>query len=235
MNAPANPKPSVSLVIVPRERFGMAKTSLDSVLAEAPQPYGLICVSGQSPDQIIAHIDAKAAEHGFRHIKFDRILSPNEVRNIGVRESSGDYVVFLDNDVICAPNWLPPLVACAEETGAEIVTPLTCQGMPPHQVIHQAGGLFARDAAAFFATPPGAREVVDIMHHENERISDLPPLARAETQLCEFHGVMARRSVFDRIGPLDEGMLATKEHLDFCMSVIEAGGKVMIEPSSVVT
>ena len=30
-------------------------------------------------------------------------------------------------------------------------------------------------------------------------------------------------------------MLATKEHLDFCMSVIEHGGRVVLEPTSVVT
>jgi glycosyltransferase involved in cell wall biosynthesis len=227
-------RPSVSIVIVPRERFGMAKTSLDSVLAETPEPYELVYVSGRSPAHLIAHIDAKAAEHGFRHIKLDRLLAPNEARNVGLAASRGDYVVFLDNDVLCAPGWLPPLVACAEETGADVVAPLTCQGLPAHGVVHQAGGLFAQDPAAFFATPKGWRDVIDVMHHENEKVADVA-LTRGETQLCEFHAVLARRALFDRIGPLDENMLATKEHLDFCMSVVQAGGKVMIEPASVVT
>ena len=72
------------------------------------------------------------------------------------------------------------------------------------------------------------------MHHQNDKVSELT-LERAETQVCEFHAVMARRALFDRIGPLDEGMLATKEHLDFCMSVVQAGGKIVFEPKSMLT
>jgi hypothetical protein len=41
--------------------------------------------------------------------------------------------------------------------------------------------------------------------------------------------------VFDRIGPLDERMLSTKEHIDFSMAVKEAAGTVWFEPASVVT
>lgn len=226
--------PRVSIVIVPRERYGMARESLDSIVAETPQAYELIYVSGRPPADLEAHIDAKSSELGFRHLKQDRFLSPNEARNIGVAAASGEFVIFLDNDVLCSPGWLPPLLDCADATGAEVIAPLTCHGKPAHAVVHQAGGLFAHDPKAFFETPHGQREIVDIMHLQNEKVAELS-LERSETQLCEFHAVMVRRSVFDRIGPLDEGMLATKEHLDFCMSVIKAGGKVVLEPKSVVT
>ena len=224
----------VTIVVVPRERYGMARESLVSVFAETQQPYDLVYVSGRPPEALAAHVDAEAAARGFRHIKLDRFLSPNEARNIGLAAATTDFVVFLDNDVLCAPGWLPPLVACADETGADVVVPMTCHGRPAHSVIHQAGGIFATDPQAFFAQPAGTREALDIMHHQNDKVTDLA-LERTETQVCEFHAVMARRSLFDRIGPLDEGMLATKEHLDFCMSVIQAGGKIVFEPKSVLT
>lgn len=229
------PEPArVSIVVVPRERYGMAKESLASVLAETPQPYELIYVSGKAPTAVAAHVDAAAGEHGFRHIRLDRFLSPNEARNVGAAAATGEFVVFLDNDVLAAPGWLPPLVACADETGADVVVPLTCHGKPAHTVVHQAGGLFAHDPAAFFAQPAGAREALDVMHFQNDKVAELK-LERGETQVCEFHAVMVRRSLFDRIGPLDEAMLATKEHLDFCMSVIQAGGKIVFEPKSILT
>jgi hypothetical protein len=226
--------PRVSIVVVPRERYGMAKESLASILAETPEPHELIYVSGRPPEALARHVDAMAKERGFRHIVVDRFLCPNEARNLGVAAASGEFVVFLDNDVICSPGWLPPLVACADETGADVIVPLTCHGRPPHTIVHQAGGLFAHDPQAFFAEPPGRREVMDVMHFQNEKVAEVR-LERSETQVCEFHAVMARRALFDRIGPLDEEMLATKEHLDFCMTVLQSGGKIVFEPTSILT
>lgn len=227
-------KPPVTIVITPRERFGEAIRSLECVLRETPEPHELIYVSGRSPRPVLDAIDAMAGRHGFSHIRIDRLLSPNEARNIGAREANGDAIVFLDNDVFCAPGWLPPLLVCAAETGADVVAPLTCHGAPLHTVVHQAGGDFATDPAAFFATPSGDREITEVMHHQNLKVADVR-LERSETQMCEFHAVLVRRSAFERYGPLDEEIMATKEHLDFCMTVISAGGKVMFEPRSVVT
>ena len=47
--------------------------------------------------------------------------------------------------------------------------------------------------------------------------------------------MLVRRSIFDRIGPLDEGMLNTREHLDFCLEVLRTGATIYFEPEAVVT
>ena len=47
--------------------------------------------------------------------------------------------------------------------------------------------------------------------------------------------MLVRKDIFERIGYLDEAMLNTKEHLDFCITVAEAGGKVYFDPDSLVT
>jgi hypothetical protein len=72
------------------------------------------------------------------------------------------------------------------------------------------------------------------MHQQGEPVS-AAPAGPIDTQCCEFHCVLVRRDVFDRIGYLDEEMLATKEHVDFCMGVLAAGGRVLLEPRAVVT
>ena len=227
--------PRATVVIVPRERFGEAEASLANILQEVQQQGAeLVYVSGRSPVDLLATIDLLAAQFGFRHVKLDRILSPNEARNIGVREAHAPYVVFVDNDVFGAPGWLAALIDCAEETQADVVTPLTCHGPRLHEVVHQAGGEFAADPQAFFQQAHGARAIVEVMHHQDSRVGEVS-LVRSETQLCEFHCVLVRRAVFERSGPLDEGLLATKEHLDFCMTVIRGGGKVMFEPGAVLT
>lgn len=74
------------------------------------------------------------------------------------------------------------------------------------------------------------------MYSQGKTIAQVQPkLQRQETELAEFHCVLVRRSIFDKVGLLDAQMLNTKEHLDFCMTVREAGGTVYFEPDCVVT
>ena len=231
-------KRRATVIVTQRERFGMTEESLDSLHEHTPDA-DVIYVDGNSPKRIGDYLERKAAGRGFHLIRRDRFLTPNEARNLGVAAAETEYVVFVDNDVLYTPGWLDRLVACADETGAEVVAPLTCQGLPAHTEIHHAGGDYAPggDMAGFFeADPEQGRAFDEVMHGQAEKVSDWEGrLERRETGMCEFHCVLARRDVFDRIGPLDERMLSTKEHIDFSMSVKAAGGRVVFEPSSVVT
>lgn len=231
---------NATVIITQRERFGMTRESLESLYDNTEGPFEVIYVDGNSPKRTADYLREAARERGFTLLRHERYLTPNEARNIGIAAARTKYVVFCDNDVLYTPGWLKALVGCAEETGAAVVAPLTCQGLPAHREIHQAGGDYVDDPAlmkAFHDAAPGRkRAFVEIMHGHGEPMADWADrLKRQETGCSEFHCVLARRDVFDRIGPLDENMLSTKEHIDFCMSVRAAGESVWFEPSSVVT
>ncbi len=226
--------PRVTVVVVPRERFSSAPESLRSVLRETDEPYELVYVDGGSPSNIRRQLEAEADRAGFRLIRKDRYLSPNEARNLGLREVKTEYVVFVDNDVVVAPGWLSSLVECADATGAAVVGPLTCIGRPEHEVIHLAGGDVEITGQA--NGDGGYRAVKERMHLPGRRVMSVrSELTRSECRLAEFHCVLVRRELFDRIGPLDEEMLNTREHLDFSLEVMKAGGTIYFEPESVVT
>jgi len=42
-------------------------------------------------------------------------------RNTGVTATSGEWIAFFDDDQVADPNWLKELLACAVQTGAEVV------------------------------------------------------------------------------------------------------------------
>ena len=227
-----------TVVVTQRERFGMTAESLESLIEHTPG-LRLIYVDGNSPERWKSYLEEMAAEHGFSLIRKEHFLTPNQARNIGLAAAETEFVAFCDNDVLFTDGWLDRLVACAEETDADVVAPLTCQGLPAHTEIHHAGGDYAKggDMEGFFVDDQDlGRDFVEVMHGHGVKLDDLEaPLERQETGMCEFHCALARRTVFDRIGPLDEGMWSTKEHIDFCMAVRRAGGRVMFEPSSVIT
>lgn len=227
--------PRATIIVTPRERFGLAQQSLESLYAKTDTPFELVYVDSGTPRKLRSWLEAQSKERGFTLASFPTILPPNRARNVGLEKAQTDYVVFVDNDVLFSEGWLSALIECADEENADVVAPLTCEGPEVHAVVHQAGGAYAYDKDDFFMRPRGDRAIVDHMIHHKERRETLPPLERQETGVCEFHCVLVRRSVFDKIGPLDEGMVATKEHMDLCMSVHQAGGTVFFEPKSVVT
>lgn len=223
--------PKVTLIIVPRERFSFTSQSLESIYQNTRVPFELIYVDGNSPLKVRRYLDDQSQEKSFRLIRSNTYLSPNESRNIGLQEVKTPYLVFMDNDVIVSAGWLGNLLLCAEETGAAVVGPLMCQDEPVHQMIHFAGG-----EAHIWTDKFGRRRLREKMYRQGQQTDKVErQLQRQVTELAEFHCILVRRSIFELLGGLDEAMMNTKEHLDFCMSVRQAGGEVYFEPSSVVT
>ncbi|WP_017318085.1 glycosyltransferase family 2 protein [Mastigocladopsis repens] len=224
-------EPVVTLVIVPRERFSCTQDSLESIYEHTDFPFKLIYVDGNSPAKVRRYLETQAQQKNFKIIRTDYYLSPNHARNIGLSQVDTKYLVFIDNDVVVSPGWLQALVTCAEETGATVVGPLMCEKKPLHQRVHFAGG-----ECRIVTDIKGRRHLREKMYKQGHTVAELrPQLQRTQTELAEFHCVLVRTEIFKQIGLLDEAMLNTKEHLDFCMSVAQAGGTVYFEPDSLVT
>ena len=220
----------VSIVVVPHERFSYAGRSLESIYERTQFPFTLVYVDAGSPSRTRAYLEAKARQKGFRLIRTDHYLSPNQARNLGVRQVSSEYIVFIENDVLVEPGWLDALVRCAEETGAWLVGPLYLIGSPEHRIIHMAGG------SVHIQEERGKRILYERKRFPDTPLDDAPvPLQRERCGLVEFHCMLARTEVFQRLGPLDEGLLSVREHQDFCLAVQEAGGPIFVEPNAVVT
>ncbi len=228
------PMAKATIVVTPRERFGVAAESLRSIVEYTPEPYELIYIDGASPRKVATEIEEICVDRGFCYQRYENYLVPNHARNLGHRLATTDYVVFVDNDVIVSPGWLEALIGCAAETRADVVAPLTCQRLPLHDEIHQAGGEFAKDLPTFLQSTADERRITDVHLLQGQKVADVS-LQRGETQCCEFHCALVRRDAFARFGELDENLLATKEHIDFCMTVWTRGGRVMFEPTSIVT
>ncbi|MEO0852410.1 MAG: glycosyltransferase, partial [Cyanobacteria bacterium J06648_11] len=234
-------QPTVTLIVGPRERFSYARESLESLYADTDYPFELVYVDAGSPNYIRTFLEKKSAEKGFPLLKSDYFISPNQARNTGLRyvlthKPDTDYVVFVENDVVVKRGWLTELVKCAEETHAAVVGPLTCIGRPEHQVIHNAGG---RSYIEVERKPDGRtkRRIRQKAALTGRAIADLPAeqLQRTKTDYAEFHCMLVRLSVFDQTGLLDEGMMATREHIDFCFMVTKVGGEIYSERTAIVT
>ncbi|MBD2312976.1 glycosyltransferase [Desertifilum sp. FACHB-1129] len=226
--------PQVTIVVVPRERFSYTRESLESIYEHTDFPFKLVYVDGGSPRHIQRYLEEQSREKDFQLIRCDRYLSPNQSRNMGLREVKTKYLVFIDNDVVVTPGWLTRLVNCAEETDAAIVGPLTCIGTPLHEMIHNPGG------STYIKEEPVEtgirRSIYQKSHFANRTVEQMrDKLQRTQCDYAEFHCMLVRTDIFEKTGLLDEGLFSTREHLDFSMMVTRAGGKVYCEREVVVT
>ncbi|MFG6103580.1 glycosyltransferase [Leptothoe sp. EHU-05/26/07-4] len=227
-------QPAITIVVVPRERFSYSQQSLESIYQYTNLPFELVYVDGGSPKYVQQYLNQASEEKGFTLVRTEHFLSPNQARNLGLSYVKTDYVLFIDNDVHVSHGWLQQLWQCAQETDATVVCPLTCIGKPLHQKIHLAGG-----EARIFTDLKGDkthRRVHEKHYFVNRAVIDVEEqLHRRSCEFAEFHCMLVKRSVFDQIGVLDEKLLNTREHIDFCLNVSQTGGRIYCEPASVVT
>jgi glycosyltransferase involved in cell wall biosynthesis len=83
-------------------------------------PYELIGVDDGSVDNTIYYLNRVC--HKAIYVPG---LGPGNARNFGLREASGDYILFLDNDILCnTPGWLRFLVEECKRSRAGIISPI---------------------------------------------------------------------------------------------------------------
>ena len=236
---------SVTVVVVPRERFSATQESLESIYKHTQFPFQLVYVDGNSPSKIQRYLKAQAQAKHFQLVRTNYYLTPNQARNLGLRQVKTKYVVFIDNDVIVSPGWLTALVNCTEETGATVVGSLVCQTTPTDGTIHCAGGdymppeefnQFVAEPASLSTKGKWQLQDKENIYRQGQKLANVcDQLKREPTEFVEVHSLLVRTEIFKQIGGFDEKILSAKDYLDFCIAVRKAGGTVYFEPASVVT
>ena len=224
-----------TICFVPREVFSQTKLSLETLYERTETPFNLVCVDGNSPPKVAQYLQHAAAEKGFTLLRTDQYLTPNQARNLAANwaweNTDSPWVVFVDNDVMVSQGWLSALERCAEETDAWLVGPAYFEGLPERNRLHLYGGKCKIETDA-----DGNRRYFEKHDHQHQPIEKLDqPLERCRTELIEFHTLLVRRQVYQQLGPLDEGLMCHAEHGDLCLSVLQAGGTIWLEPDSEIT
>lgn len=75
---------------------------LDSIKNQTLKPYEVICIDDCSP----VETPKIAKEYGFKYIRHDKNLNNGGARNTGIREATGDYLVFVNSDDYILPETL---------------------------------------------------------------------------------------------------------------------------------
>jgi Glycosyl transferase family 2/Domain of unknown function (DUF6817) len=221
---------SVTVIVTPRERYSVARRTFESVAANTPGDQRFVYVAGGAPAEFQRFLRDGCERPNYELLLTPDFLAPNVARNFGLARAKTRYVAFLDNDVVVEPGWLDALVRCAEEEDADIVSPLCLTGEPSELKLHSYGGKLMIESS------DGRLRLRERHHFGQISLRESPKrLTRVPTDYSEFHCSLVRRSVFERMGPLDEKIIGGAEHVDLALHMREMGCRGFTEPAAVVS
>lgn len=215
--------PRASIIIPTRNRPELLRVALDSLLKNTDYPdFEIVMVDHDSDDSDALDFLQQLAANESRvsHVKINGEFNWSAMNNLGVKHSSGEVLVFLNNDIcITEKGWLTEMVrqALRPDVGAVGACLLYPNGTIQHAGVvlrmnGVAGHVFRHspvDAASIGGPPFHAREVT------------------AVTGAC----MAVRRENIERAGGFDEKELPISYNdIDFCLRLRSLGLRNIYTP-----
>ncbi|MFC3714796.1 glycosyltransferase family 2 protein [Luteimonas soli] len=208
------PAPKVSLIIPTRDRVGLLRTCVESLLAKTGYPnFELVVVDNQSYElDALAYLDELRSRERVKVLKYDAPFNYSAINNWAAAHCDGELLCMLNNDIEAINgDWLDEMAgfACRPDIGA-----VGAMLYYPDDSIQHAGVILGLGGVANHAY---CHQPADFPGHGARAL--VAQNLSAVTGAC----LLVRREVFEQVGGLDERLRITFNDIDFCLRVREAG------------
>ena len=215
--------PRVTVIIVSWNALPVVKQCLPSVVETHWPNLELVFADNGSSDGSVEWISAHYPQ--VRIIRHPENWLFCKGNNEAIRQTDGDYVVLLNNDVEVPPTWLEPLVILAESD------PLIA-AIQPKILQHGARNMFEyAGAAGGFLDHlgyPFARGRLFTSLEPDHGQYDYP----VDLDWASGAALLLRRSTLKHSGLLDEQFEMHMEEIDLCWRLRRLGYRITIAPQS---
>lgn len=191
---------AVSVVIPTYNRANVLPRAIDSVLQQTIDDFEVIVVDDGSTDNT-EKVVGEYSDNRVKYISTEDNKGANVARNIGIKQATGEYISFLDSDDIFSNDNLRICLNTLEKTSDIYVGVFT-----GYHVDVGSMNKFQVASPKVIRTP---NELGKKVLNESKSIS-----------IGGFSSLMFRRSVFKKIGLLDED-LPSYQDLDFYLRVLQ--------------
>jgi GT2 family glycosyltransferase len=208
------PPPRISIVIPTRDRAGLLRACVQSILARSDyDAYEIVVIDNQSRDpEALDYLNSLREQQKVRVLEYLAPFNYSAINNWAVAQCNSELVCLLNNDIeVITPGWLAEMAghAMRPEVGA-----VGAMLYYPDRSIQHAGvvlGVGGIANHAFQHAPAGspgfcARALVA------QSLS-------AVTGAC----LMVRRATYLEVGGLDERLAVAFNDVDLCLRLREAG------------
>lgn len=212
----------VSVVMLAFQEHRRTQQSIDAVLrTTAEMDVEVVVIDNGSRPAVGRSLSARYAQHP--RVSFHRLARNYNFSigcNVGYARSTGEFVMFLNNDTEVREGWLAPLVERLKTSSALGVQPLLVY---PNGTVQTAGTVFVERGGLpvhFLSGHPQD----DAVRHGGKGLKAVTAGA-----------MLVRASTFERVRGFDAIYANGYEDIDFCLRAgAELGGCFEVEPRSVI-
>jgi glycosyltransferase involved in cell wall biosynthesis len=197
------------------EQLGEALVSLIRQETRGSFSFEIVVIDNASTDGTRALVE-EMAQHSCVPLRyrFEAAKGVAHARNRGVRETSGEWLAFFDDDQIAVPCWLWELVAVAKKMDASCVGGCIRLRLPAQE---EPNPLSPICRAILGETPQEKR-----------------PVKFSNGRFPGTGNALIDRTVFDAIGKFDESLSRGAEDTDFFRRASLAGFEIWYAPAAVI-
>ncbi|EXJ15982.1 glycosyltransferase [Imhoffiella purpurea] len=215
-----DPLPSVSILILTRDRADLLETCIGSILSLSTYPdFEILVVDNGSVEPRTKRLFSLLPSDRVRVIADDRPFNFSALNNVAARAARGEMLCLLNNDIeVLTPDWLEEMVSFAARpdvgcVGARLWYP---DGRLQHGGALLGVGGVANHAHLFAARGDFGYFGRAVLHQEFSAV----------TAAC----LTIRRSVYEEVGGMDEDLAVAFNDIDFCLRVRQAGYRNLWTP-----
>lgn len=216
--------PSVSIVVATRDRVELLKVCVESLREKTDyRDFEVILVdNGSSSPDALTYLDAMTRLPNVRVLRDPGDFNWSRLNNYGAAAASGDYLLFLNNDVeVREQSWLREMLGQAQQPGVGVVG---AKLLFPDRRIQHAGVIVGGGGGAshaFYGMRQGEPSYMDL--------ADVVRNVGAVTGAC----LLTPRDLFYDLGRFDEALAIAYNDVDYCLRVRDTGRRVVWTPWAV--
>ena len=209
-----SPLPKVSLVVPTRDKAGLLRTCVESILERTTYPdFEIVVVDNQSSEpDALAYLAQLEHRERVRVLRYDRPFNYSAINNWAAEQCDGTIIGLVNNDIeVIAPDWLEEMASQAMRPEVGAVGAMLYY---PDDTIQHAGvvlGIHGVAAHIYAGMPKGFPG-----HGGRTRVAQT---MSAVTGAC----LLVRREAYEQVGGLDPAFAVAFNDIDFCLRLREAG------------
>ena len=213
--------PALSIVIVNFNGGQHLDNCLASLAAHPPStPYETVVVDNASTDDSLTRVSARVE---VTLIRLPENRGFSAANNVGIRKTSGHYILLLNNDTIVRPGALDTLVSALDRD--------TSIGIAGPRLIDADGRPELSFGAMISPLAELRQKTVSTLHARGvEWVTNWVDRRTRERQFVDWVSgacLLVRRAAAEAVGLLDERFFLYTEDVDFCASVRARGWTVL--------
>ena len=214
--------PKVTILIPNRNETKTLKVCIDSILEKTTYDnYEIVVIENNSTDESIFEYYKRLEKNDKIKVLYypDNHFNYSKIINYGVHNTDGEYIVQLNNDTeLLTSDWLEKMIGMNQR---EDVGAVGVKLFYPDGTIQHAGTIIGVYGVAGHVF----KGLYKNTHGYFARESHIQNLS-AVTAAC----MMAKRSIYEEVGYMDENFAVAFNDIDFCLKIIRAGKLIIYNP-----